>query len=127
MSSSEEREREREREREGERASCVCRNRVYDKELEVVQVSQGHTDTIQCIVHVPELDMVSRERERKRGSSEFPILLLPSSTCQQAGTRPCDCGRPTSPDMPPAGDYTHSNEKGSLNTESSFIPFVKDN
>lgn len=33
--------------------------RLYDRELEVVQVSYGHTDSIQSVVHVQELNLVS--------------------------------------------------------------------
>lgn len=32
--------------------------RLYDRQLEVVQVSRGHTDSIQSIAHVPELNLV---------------------------------------------------------------------
>ena len=38
--------------------------RLFDRELEVVQVSQGHTDSIQSVVHVPDLNLVGTIREK---------------------------------------------------------------
>jgi len=33
--------------------------RVYSGELEMLQVFRGHEDTIQAVIHIPELDQVS--------------------------------------------------------------------
>ena len=33
--------------------------RIYDCQLEIIQVSRGHNDNIREIVHIPELDQVS--------------------------------------------------------------------
>ena len=41
--------------------SCDCHvTRLFDQQLEVVQISCGHTDSIQSILHVPELNLVRR-------------------------------------------------------------------
>ena len=38
--------------------------RLYDGELELLQVFRGHTESIQAILHIPELDQVNKNKEK---------------------------------------------------------------
>ena len=51
-----------------------CDYRLYDQQLEVVQISRGHTDS-QSILHVPELNLVRNSIILRLNTSGFAVFF----------------------------------------------------